>query len=108
MPAWVCSISLLTILVARLRTWAEQATINLMPTNIQIIMKNSVNPILLSPVLGTVLAIDSVLLKVEQLMSWLESGHHAVSFFPLVAVTVSVKQLRNVHQTLKDSLTLLS
>ena len=33
-------------------------------------------------------------------MSWLQSGHHAVSIFPLVAVTVFIKQLRNVHQTL--------
>ena len=63
-------------------------------------MSNNVNPILLRPVLGIVLAIDSVLLKMEQLMSWLQSGPHAVSFFPLGAVTVSVKQLRNVHQTL--------
>ena len=63
-------------------------------------MSNSVNPILLRPVLGIVLAIDSILLKMEQFMSWLQSDHHAVSFFPLVAVTVSVKQLRNVHQTL--------
>ena len=63
-------------------------------------MSNSVNPILLRPVLGIVLAIDSVLLKMEQFMSWLQSGHHAVSFFPLVAITVSVKQLRSVHQTL--------
>ena len=69
------------------------------------IMSISVNPILLRPVLGTVLAINSVLLKMEQLMSWLP--HHAVSFFPLVAVTVSVKQLKNVHQTL-ESVTLLS
>ena len=45
-------------------------------------MSNSVNPILLRPVLGIVLPIDSVLLKMEQLMSWLQSGHHAVSFFP--------------------------
>ena len=40
----------------------------------------SVNPILLKPVLGIVLAIDPVLLKMEQLMSWLQSGHHAGSF----------------------------
>ena len=36
----------------------------------------------------------------QQLMSWLQFGHHAVSFSPLVAVIVSAKQLRNVHQTL--------
>ena len=71
-------------------------------------MSDNVNPILLRPVRGIVLAIDPVLLKMEQLMSWLQSGHHAVSFFPLVAVIASVKQLRNVHQTLKDSVTLLS
>ena len=63
-------------------------------------MSNNVNPILLRPVLGIVLAIDSILLKLEQLMSWLQSGHHAVSFFPVVAVIVSVKQFRSVHQTL--------
>ena len=71
-----------------------------MLTKIQIIMSNSVNPILWRPVLGIVLAIDSVLLKMEQLMSWLQSALHAVSFFPLVAVIISVKQLRNMHQTL--------
>ena len=60
-------------------------------------MSNIVNLILLRPVLGTVLAIGSGLLRMEQLMSWLQSSHHAVSFFPLVAVTVPVKQLRNVH-----------
>ena len=54
-------------------------------------MGNNVNLILLSPVLGIVLAIDLVLLKMEQLMSWLQSGHHAVNFFPLVAFIVSVK-----------------
>ena len=63
-------------------------------------MSNSVNPFILRPVLGIMLAIDLVLLKMEQLMSWLQSGHHAVSFFPLVAVIMSIKQLRNVHQTL--------
>ena len=72
----------------------------MLPTKIQIIMSNSVNPFILRPVLGIMLAIDLVLLKMEQLMSWLQSGHHAVSFFPLVAVIMSIKQLRNVHQTL--------
>ena len=71
-------------------------------------MSSSVNPILLRPVLGIVLATDSALLKKEQLMSWLQAGHHAVSFSPLVAVIVSVKRLRNVHQTLKNSVILLS
>ena len=69
---WVSSIPLLTILVACLHTLAEQATIILLPTKIQMIMSNSVNPILLRLVLGIVLAIDSVLLKMEQLMSWLQ------------------------------------
>ena len=32
-------------------------------------------------------------------MSWLQSGHHAVRFFPLVAITVSAKHLRNVYET---------
>ena len=54
-------------------------------------INSSVNPILLRPVLGIVLAIDSVLLKTEKLMSQLQSGHRAVSFFPLVVVIVSVK-----------------
>ena len=63
-------------------------------------MSNSVNPILLRPVLGIVLAIGSVLLKMEQLVSWLQSGHQALGFFPLVAVTVPVKQLGNMYQTL--------
>ena len=56
-----------------------------MPTKVQIIMSNSVNPILLRVVLRIVLAINSVLLKMEQLMSWLQSDHDAVSFFLLVA-----------------------
>lgn len=41
----------------------------------------------------------------QQLRSWLQSGHHAISFFPL-AVIVAIKQLGNMHQTL--SLTALS
>ena len=66
-------------------------------------MSSSINPILLRPVLGTVLARDSVLPKIEQLMSRLLSGHRAVSFFPVMTVTESGKQLM-----LKDSVTLLS
>ena len=62
-----------------------------MPTKIWIILSNSVNPILLRPVLGIVVAIDSVPHKMEQLMSQLQSGHHAGNFFPLVAAIVSVK-----------------
>ena len=72
----------------------------MLPTKIQIIMSSNVNPILLRLALGLVLAIDSVLLRLAQFMSWLQSGHRGVSFFPLVAVTVPVKQLGNVHQTL--------
>ena len=71
-------------------------------------MSNSVNPILLKPVLGIVLTIISLLLKLESLMSWLQSGRHVVSFVPLVAVIVSVKQLRKVLWTLKESMTLVS
>ena len=36
----------------------------------------------------------------QQLMSWLQSDHHTVRFFPLVAIIVSAKHIRNVHQTL--------
>ena len=100
MLTWVCGIFLVTILVAGLHIQAEQATIILMPTEIQMIMTSSVNPILLRPVLGITLPIGSVLLKIEQFMLWLQSAHHADGFFPLVAVIVSVKQLRSVHQTL--------
>ena len=53
----------------------------------------------LRSVLGTVQASDSVLLRMEQLMLWLQSGHHEVSLFPLVVVLVSA-ELRYVHQTL--------
>ena len=41
-----------------------------------------VNLILLRPVLGIAVAIDSELLKLGQLMSWLQSGHLVVSFPP--------------------------
>ena len=71
-------------------------------------MSNSANPILLRPVLGIVLTTASLLLKSDQLMSRLQSGHHVVSFVPLVAGTVSVKQLRKVLWTLKESGTLVS
>ena len=74
MLTWVCSIYLPTVLVACLHIQAEQATITLMPRMIQIVTSNDVNPILLRPVLGIVLNIDSVLLKMEQLMSWIQSG----------------------------------
>ena len=88
---------MLTVVVAHLHLQAGQATVILMPTKTQIIISNSVNSILSRPVLGTVLAIDSVPLKTEELMAWL---HHTVSVSPLVAIIVNVKQLRNVHQTL--------
>ena len=78
-----------------------------MLTKVQIIMNNSVNPILLRPVLGILLAINSVRLKMEQFMSWLQSDQDAVSFFLLVAVRVSITQLKAIHKTLKDSGTLL-
>ena len=35
----------------------------------------------------------------QQFMSWLQSGHHAVRFSPLVAIIVSAKHLRNMHET---------
>lgn len=58
-------------------------------------------PISLRPVPGIVQAIESALLKIQQLMSWLPSGYHIVSFFPLmVVIIVSAKQLRKVHWTL--------
>ena len=79
-----------------------------MPTKIQITKSSSVNSLILRPVFGIVLGTDSVTLKMEQLTSRLQSVHHAVSFFPQVVVTVSAKQLKNVHQTLKDSVSLLS
>ena len=99
MVGTICSMFLLTILVAHLHIWASKLQLVFL-TERQIIVSSSVNPILLRLVLRIGLAIDSILLKMEQLMWWLQSGHHAVSFFPLVAVTVSVKQLRKVHRTL--------
>ena len=65
MSTWVCGIFLVTILVACLHIQAEQATIILIPTEIQMIMSSSVNPILLRPVLAITLPIGSVLLKME-------------------------------------------
>ena len=54
------SISLLTLSVACLHTWAKQAKIILMLTKMQIIMSNNVDPTVLRPVLRIVLAIDGV------------------------------------------------
>ena len=59
-------------------------------------MSDGVNPIFLRSLLGIVLAIDSVLLKMKPVISWLKSNH-TISFSPLVAVIVSLKQLRNMH-----------
>lgn len=74
----------------------------------QIVMSNGINLILSKAVLEIVLTVDLVLLKMGQFVSWLQSDHYTVRLFPLVAVLVSVKQLRNVHQTLEDSVILLS
>jgi len=108
MLTWIYSLSLWTILVAWLCIWPEQTTIISMPTKIQSIKSSSVNSLILRPVLRTVLGMDSVMLRMEQLTPWLQSVHHAVSFCPQVVVSVSAKQLKNVHQTLKDSVSLLS
>ena len=107
MLTWIYSLSLWTILVAWLCIWPEQTTIISMPTKIQIIKSSSVNYLILRPVLRIVLGMDLVMLRMEQLTPWLQSVHHAVSFFPQVIVSVSAKQLKNVHQTLKDSVSLL-
>ena len=72
----ICGLSLLIVLVACLHISTEQAAITLMPTGIQIIRSSSVNPILLRPVLGIMLTTVSLLLKSEQFMLWLRSGHH--------------------------------
>lgn len=82
MPTRVRSMSLLVVVVAHLRIRAEQAVIILMPMRIQMIMSSSVNRVFLRSGLGTVLAIESVRLRVEPLVSWLQSGQHAGSFFP--------------------------
>ena len=103
----LCSISLLAVVVAHLHIWAEQATTILMPTKISINMSKSVNPILLRPVLGIVLAINSVLLKMEQFMSWLQSGHYAISPFPEVSVTTICKTTQECASD-AESVTLLS
>ena len=66
-----------------LRLWDEKAAVILMSTKIEIIVSISVSPLLLKPVLGIVFAIDSVLLKLEQLMSWLQTDIMELTFFPL-------------------------
>ena len=63
-------------------------------------MSNNVNPIVLRPVLGIVLAIDSVLLKMEQLCHGYSLVIMQLAFFLWRQLQLSIKQLRNVHQTL--------
>ena len=60
-------------------------------------MSSIVNPTLLRPVLGMLLTRDSFVLKREQLISRLQSAHHAVGVSPLGAVIIPVKQLRHVY-----------
>lgn len=38
--------------------------------------------------------VSQALCKMKQLMSWLQSGHHAINCFHLAGVSVSTKQLR--------------
>ena len=78
-----------------------------MPTKIQIMMDSSVNPILLRPFLRIVLAIHSVSLKIQQFMSWLQSGHYAISPFPEVSVTTICKTTQECASD-AESVTLLS
>lgn len=64
-------------------------------------MSNHVHLVLLRSVLGIMLTIDSVLLETEGGASGMAAvWHHTVFFFPLVAVMVAVKQLKNMHQML--------
>ena len=71
-----------------------------MLTKTSSLQSSNVNLLLSRPFLGLVLVLDSVLLKVEQLTSWLQSHPQKVWLFPPVIVTVSVKQLRSRHQLL--------
>ena len=71
-----------------------------MLTKTSSLQSSNVNLLLSRPFLGLVLVLDSVLLKVEQLTSWLQSGPQKVWLFPPVIVTVSVKQLRSRLQLL--------
>lgn len=70
-------------------------------------MSNSVNPILLRPVLEIVLAIDSALLKMELLIPWLQSGHQAISYFPSCGSCTICKTTQKCVSDIKDSVTLL-
>ena len=72
--------SLRKVLAVCVHIRAEQALTILTPTRIYIIMWNNVNAILLRTVLRLVLSIDWVLPKLEWHMSWLQSGHNAVTF----------------------------
>ena len=78
--------------------WVRMILIVLSTVNLQ--HQGQLVPILLRQILGIVQAIDLVLLNMEQLMSWLQSGHHAVSFFQLMVVIISARQLPSGHQTL--------
>ena len=71
-------------------------------------MNNNVNPILLRPFLEIVLAVDSVLLKLRQFMSWLQSGHHAV--YPPPPPRGSYDVCKTIQECASDteSVTLLS
>ena len=67
---------------------------------INLLLQSQLTPVSLRPAPGAVQTTSAAPLKTEALLSRLQSGHHAVSFFPLVAVLASARQLRNVHQTL--------
>ena len=102
------SISWLTVLVAYLYRQAEQATITLMPRMIQIVTGSDVNPILLRPVLGIVLNIDSVLLEMEQLMSWTQSGSSCSQFYFYSGGSYSISKTTQECASDTESVTLLS
>ena len=65
-------------------------------------MTNNMNSTLLRPVLGIVLAMDAMLLKMKQLMSFTAAiwSSMQLAFLSLGAVIEPVRQLRNVYQTL--------
>ena len=89
---WVCRMSLLAIL--------EEAMIIFILIEIHIAIIYNVNPLLLWSILGIVLAIDLVLLKMEHLMSQLQSGHLTVSFFPLSGVSYHI--YKTTHECSSD------
>ena len=65
-------------------------------------MTNNMNSTLLRPVLGIVLAMDAMLLKMKQLMSFMAAiwSSMQLALLSLGAVIEPVRQLRNVYQTL--------